>query len=71
MQFSDGAYEMELRLHIGGMGIISTKDIYVDTGDTSLDITVLRSGSPITLIQTNPLFDRIKPYEIIWFVLIK
>ncbi|CAI8588219.1 unnamed protein product [Vicia faba] len=71
MQFSDVASEMELRLHIGGMGIISTKDISVNADDTSLDITVLRSGSPITLIQTNPLFDRIKPSETIWFVLIK
>ncbi|CAI8588218.1 unnamed protein product [Vicia faba] len=67
-QFSDAASEMELRLHIGGMGIISTKDISVNADDTSLDITLLRSGSPITLIQTNPLFDRIKPSETIWYI---
>lgn len=71
MQFSDGASEMELRLNIGGMDISSTKDILVDTNDTSLAIRVLRSGSPITLIETNPLFDKIKSSETIWFVLFK
>lgn len=68
MQFSDGASEMELKLNIGGMDIRSTKDILVDANDTSLVIKVLRSGSPITLIQTNPLFHRIKPSETIWLV---
>jgi len=68
MQFSDNASEMELRLNIGSMDVRSTKDITVDANDTSLTIRVLQSGSPITLIDTNPLFDRIKPSETIWFV---
>lgn len=67
-QFSDNASEMELRLNIGSMDVRSTKDISVDANDTSLTIRVLQSGSPITLIDTNPLFDRIKPSETIWFV---
>lgn len=58
---------MELRLHIGGLDIRTTKDILVDANDTSLAIRVLRSGSPVTLIETNPLFDRIKPSETIWY----
>ncbi|KAJ1431072.1 Shikimate kinase/gluconokinase [Sesbania bispinosa] len=68
MQFSDGASEVELRLNIGGLDIQSTRDILIDTNDTSLAIRVLRSGSPITLIETNPLFDRIKPSETIWYL---
>lgn len=68
MQFSDNASEMELRLNIGSMDVRSAKDISVDANDTSLTIRVLQSGSPITLIDTNPLFDRIKPSETIWFV---
>jgi len=68
MQFSDNASELELRLNIGNMDIRSTKDISVDANDTSLTIRVLQSGSSITLIDTNPLFDRIKPSETIWFV---
>jgi hypothetical protein len=71
MQFFDNASEMELKLNIGSMDIRSTKDILVDANDTSLTIKVLRSGSPITLIETNPLFDRIKPSETIWFVQVK
>ncbi|GAU41477.1 hypothetical protein TSUD_237270 [Trifolium subterraneum] len=68
MQFSDNASEMELKLNIGSMDIRNTKDILVDANDTSLTIKVLRSGSPITLIETNPLFDRIKPSETIWYI---
>lgn len=59
---------MELRLNIGSMDVRSTKDISVDAKDTSLTIRVLQSGSPITLIDTNPLFDRIKPSETIWYI---
>ncbi|WJX56344.1 putative inactive shikimate kinase like 2, chloroplastic [Trifolium repens] len=67
-EFFDNASEMELKLNIGSMDIRSTKDILVDANDTSLTIKVLRSGSPITLIETNPLFDRIKPSETIWYI---
>nr|AFK33503.1 unknown [Lotus japonicus] len=67
-EFSDGSSEMELRLNIGGLDIQSTRDISVDADDSSLAIKVLRSGSPLTLIETNPLFDRIKPSETIWYI---
>ena len=68
MQFSDGSSEVELRLNIGGLDVRSSRDILVDTNDTSLAIRVLRPGSPITLIETNPLFDRVKSSETIWLV---
>lgn len=67
-EFSDGSSEVELRLNIGGLDIRSSRDILVDTNDTSLAIRVLRPGSPITLIETNPLFDRIKSSETIWYI---
>lgn len=71
MQFSDGSSEVELRLNIGGLDIRSSRDLSVDANDTSLAIRVLRPGSPITLIETNRLFDRIKPSETIWCVQFK
>uniref|UniRef100_K7L1W4 sucrose synthase n=1 Tax=Glycine max TaxID=3847 RepID=K7L1W4_SOYBN len=58
---------MELRLNIGGLDVRSSRDISVDTNDTSLAI-ILRPGSPITLIETNPLFDRVKSSETIWYI---
>ncbi|BAT99649.1 hypothetical protein VIGAN_10114200 [Vigna angularis var. angularis] len=67
-EFSDGSAEVELRLKIGGLDIRSSRDISVDTHDTSLAIRVLRQGAPITLIETNPLFDRIKSSETIWYI---
>lgn len=71
MQFSDSSSEVELRLHIGGLDIQSSRDLLVDTNDTSLAIRVLRPGQPVTLIETNRLFDKIKPSETIWFVQLK
>ncbi|XP_022631452.1 probable inactive shikimate kinase like 2, chloroplastic isoform X2 [Vigna radiata var. radiata] len=67
-EFSDGSAEVELRLKLGGLDIRSPRDISVDTNDTSLAIRVLRPGAPITLIETNPLFDRIKSSETIWYI---
>ncbi|TKY70055.1 inactive shikimate kinase like 2 [Spatholobus suberectus] len=67
-EFSDVSSEVELRLNIGGLDIRSSRDILVDINDTSLAIRALRPGSPITLIETNPLFDRIKPSETIWYI---
>ncbi|KAK7366970.1 hypothetical protein VNO80_08974 [Phaseolus coccineus] len=67
-EFSDGSAEVELRLKIGGLDIRSSRDISVDTKDTSLAIRVLQPGAPITLIETNPLFDRIKSSETIWYI---
>lgn len=68
MQFSDGSSEIELRLQLGEQVIQSSKDIIVDADGTSLTVRVKRSGSFLTLIETNQLFDKIKPAETIWFV---
>ena len=62
---------MELRLQIRGQDIQSPRDILVDANDISLAISVQRPGSLITLIQTNRLFDKIKPSETIWLVPLK
>lgn len=71
MQFSDGSSEVELRIQIGGQDIQNPRDISVDANYTSLAVRVQRPGSPITLIETNHLFDKIKPDETIWFVQFK
>lgn len=68
MQFSDGSAEIELRLQLGSLEIQRSKDIFVDADGTCLTVRVNRSGSFITLIETNQLFDKIKPTETIWFV---
>lgn len=70
MQFSDGSAEIELRLRLGSLEIQSSKDIFVDADGTCLTVRVNRSGSFITLIETNQLFDKIKPTETIWFVML-
>ncbi|KAF5734315.1 inactive shikimate kinase like 2 chloroplastic-like isoform X1 [Tripterygium wilfordii] len=67
-EFSDGSYEVELRLPLGNLDIHSSKDIYVDADGTSLTVRVQRHGSFITLIETNNLFDKIKPAETIWYI---
>ncbi|MED6205952.1 putative inactive shikimate kinase like 2, chloroplastic [Stylosanthes scabra] len=67
-EFSDGSSEVDLRLNIGGFDVRSSRDLSVNADDTSLAIRVLRPGSPITLIETNRLFDRIKPAETIWYI---
>ena len=59
MQFSDGTTEVELRIQIG-QDIQDPRDISVDANYTSLAIRVQRPESPITLIEANNLFDRIK-----------
>lgn len=71
LQFLDGSSEVELRLQLGGQNIQSTRDIFVDANGTSLTIEVQHSGSLITLMETNHLFDKIKPAETIWFVKLK
>lgn len=68
MQFSDGSSEVELRLQLGAQDIQSYKDISVDANDNSLKIRIRRYGSLITLIETDHLFEKIKPAETIWFV---
>lgn len=68
MQFLDASSEVELRLQLGAYDIQSTKDIFVDANGTSLTIRVQNHGSPVTLIETNQLFEQIKPAETIWLV---
>ncbi|XP_008238176.1 PREDICTED: probable inactive shikimate kinase like 2, chloroplastic [Prunus mume] len=67
-EFLDGSSEVELRLQLGGQNIQSTRDIFVDANGTSLTIKVQHSGSLITLMETNHLFDKIKPAETIWYI---
>ncbi|CAL0331597.1 unnamed protein product [Lupinus luteus] len=67
-EFSDTSSEVELRLNLKGLDIKSSKEILVDTSDSSLAIRALRPGLPVTLIETNRLFDRIKPSETIWYI---
>lgn len=68
VQFSDASSEMELRLQLGGSGIVSSRDIFVDVEDSSLKIGVKQSGSFITLVEINRLYEKIKSSETIWFV---
>ena len=68
MQFVDGSSEVELRLKLGGRDIQSPKDISVDANGTTLTVRLHHSGSLVTLIDTNRLFDRVQAAETIWFV---
>ncbi|WOK98675.1 putative inactive shikimate kinase like 2, chloroplastic [Canna indica] len=67
-EFSDGNAEVELRLDIGKLDIMNSRDIFVDMDETSLLVRVKASGTLITLIEANPLFDKIKPSETIWYI---
>ncbi|KAI3441847.1 uncharacterized protein J3R85_001895 [Psidium guajava] len=69
-EFSDGSSDMELRLQLGGIGISGPRDIYVDANNTSLTIQLKHSGSLMTLMETDSLFDRIKSAETIWLVVL-
>ncbi|XP_059444859.1 probable inactive shikimate kinase like 2, chloroplastic [Corylus avellana] len=66
-EFSDGSSEVELRLQLN-VDVQNSRDIFVDSNDTSLTIRVQRNGYLITLIETNNLFGRIKPAETIWYI---
>lgn len=68
MQFSDGDADVELRLDISKLDIMSPSDIFVDMDETSLFVRVKASGTLITLMETNCLFEKIKPSETIWLV---
>ncbi|XP_050219748.1 probable inactive shikimate kinase like 2, chloroplastic [Mercurialis annua] len=67
-EFNDGPSEVELRLAIGSQDYVSTRDIVVDSDDSSLIVKVKNLGSVTTLIETNSLFDKIKPAETIWYI---
>lgn len=68
MQFSDHASDMELRIHLGSIEIQNPRYVSVVAEDTSLTITIKRSGTLLTLLEADTLFDRIKPAETIWLV---
>ena len=70
LQFSDGSSEVELRLQLGGQDVQSDNDIFLDADGTSLTVKVRQAGSLIILIETNSLFEKIKPAETIWFVVL-
>ncbi|KAG0472991.1 hypothetical protein HPP92_014441 [Vanilla planifolia] len=67
-EFYDCGPEVELRLDIGAIGVESSNDIFVDEDDLSLLIRVKTSGTLRTLMQTDCLFERIKPAETIWYI---
>ncbi|KAL6178627.1 hypothetical protein ACLB2K_050145 [Fragaria x ananassa] len=67
-EFLDGSTEVELRLQLGGRNVTSSRDIFVDANGSSLTIKVQHSGSFVTLMETNQLFDKIKPAETIWYM---
>ncbi|XP_062073506.1 probable inactive shikimate kinase like 2, chloroplastic [Humulus lupulus] len=67
-EFFDNSSEVELRVHLKDQNVRSSKDVFVDANETSLTIRALNSGSPTTLIETNRLFDRVKPAETIWLI---
>ncbi|XP_039168731.1 probable inactive shikimate kinase like 2, chloroplastic [Eucalyptus grandis] len=49
------------------MDISGPRYIHVDANDTSLTIQLKHSGSLMTLMETDSLFDRIKSAETIWY----
>ncbi|KAJ6389003.1 hypothetical protein OIU77_027373 [Salix suchowensis] len=67
-EFSDSSSEVELRLSLVGLDVQSSKDIFVDADGTSLVVQVQHSGSRITLIETNKMFEKIRTAETIWFI---
>ncbi|GLT58547.1 hypothetical protein SLA2020_314320 [Shorea laevis] len=67
-EFYDGSSEVELRLQLGVQDVQVSKDIFVDADGTSLSVRIKQSGSFVTLIETNSLFDKIKPAETIWYI---
>ncbi|KAJ9152435.1 hypothetical protein P3X46_026001 [Hevea brasiliensis] len=67
-EFFDGSSEVELRLPLGSQDFQSSRDIFVDADGTFLIVRIQRSGSLATLIETNHLFEKVKPAETIWFI---
>ncbi|KAF6148545.1 hypothetical protein GIB67_042504 [Kingdonia uniflora] len=68
VMFSDGTAEVELRLHVAGREIRSSRDILLNADENSLIIKTKSSGSITTLIEINHLYDKIKPGETIWYI---
>lgn len=57
-----------MRLQLGKQELSTSRDIFVDADGTSLTVRIKRHGSLITLLQTNQLFEKIKPAETIWYL---
>lgn len=68
LQFCDNTAEVELKLDIGKLDVTKSSDIFVDVDESSLLVRVKASGTLITLMEANCLFERIKPSETIWLV---
>ncbi|XP_074576107.1 putative inactive shikimate kinase like 2, chloroplastic [Curcuma longa] len=66
--FYDNSVEVELKLDIGKLDVTKSSDIFVDVDESSLLVRVKASGTLITLMETNCLFERIKPSETIWYI---
>ncbi|GAB2296410.1 Probable inactive shikimate kinase like 2, chloroplastic [Dionaea muscipula] len=67
-EFNDGTSEVELRLRLTEKKALSSKDIFVDADGRSLVIRIQHSGFSRTVMETNQLYDRIKPSETIWYL---
>ncbi|KAG6504096.1 hypothetical protein ZIOFF_036425 [Zingiber officinale] len=67
-EFYDTTAEVELKLDIGKLDVTKSSDIFVDVDESSLLVRVKASGTLITLMETNCLFERIKPSETIWYI---
>ncbi|KAF5191290.1 shikimate kinase like [Thalictrum thalictroides] len=68
VEFSDGVSEVELRLFLKGNEVEDSGDVFVEADGTSLIIKLKSSGSVTTLLETNHLYDKIKPAETIWYI---
>ncbi|KAL5724736.1 hypothetical protein ACHQM5_007959 [Ranunculus cassubicifolius] len=64
-EFTDGVSEVELRLQLDGNEV---PDIFVDADGTCLTVKLQSRGSLVTLLETNHLYDQIKPAETIWYI---
>ncbi|KAJ8754305.1 hypothetical protein K2173_002756 [Erythroxylum novogranatense] len=67
-EFYDGPSDVELRLPLGNQDIQTARNVSVDADGTSLTVRVQSDGSFNTLIETNNLFEKIKPSETIWYI---
>ncbi|PIA36025.1 hypothetical protein AQUCO_03400134v1 [Aquilegia coerulea] len=67
-EFTDGVSEIELRLYLKGREVEDSRDVFVEADGTSLIIKLKSSGLVTTLLETNHLYDKIKPAETIWYI---
>ncbi|KAF9625073.1 hypothetical protein IFM89_017876, partial [Coptis chinensis] len=63
--------EVELKIHLRDGQVKSCRDVFVNAeeGATSLTVKVKSPYGPlVTLLETNHLYDKIKPAETIWYI---